>query len=331
MAIKVGINGFGRIGRLIYRIAYNDPELEFVAVNDITDAKTLAHLLRYDSVYGKAPFQIGSENDLLIVNGKRIKVFSERDPEKLPWGELGVDVVVESTGKFRAREDASKHLKAGAKKVFISAPAKAPDITFIIGINEKDYDKEKHHIISIGSCTTNGLAPIVKVLDENFGIEYGIMTTIHSYTADQRLIDAPHHDLRRGRAAAASIIPTTTGAAKVITVLFPHLKGKLTGVAVRVPTLCGSLIDLTVTLRQSATKEKINLAMKNAAEGALKGILAYSEEPLVSTDILGNPHSSIFDALLTYEIAQKMFKVFAWYDNEWGFSARMVDVLKMLI
>jgi len=312
-------------------VGFDDPELEFVAVNDIAKPQTLAHLLKYDTVYGKPSFDIKVEEDNLIVNGKRIKILSERDPADLPWEEMDVDIVVESTGLFRKREDASKHLKAGAKKVLISAPAKQPDISFLIGINEQDYDKERHHIVSIGSCTTNGLAPIVKVLDENFGIEYGIMTTIHSYTSTQNLIDGPHKDLRRGRAAAMSQIPTTTGAAKMITVIFPHLQGRLDGMAIRVPTVCGSLVDLTVTLKQKTSKKNLNLAMKNAAEGDLKGILDYSTDPIVSADILGNSHSSIFDSLLTYELDQTMFKVFAWYDNEWGFSARMVDTLKILL
>ena len=331
MAAKVAINGFGRIGRLVFRIGYNDPDLEFVAINDISSPENLAYLLKYDTVYGKFDGEIYAEGDFLVVNGKKIKVFKEYDPEKLPWKDLAVDIVVESTGKFRDREGATKHLKAGAKKVFISAPAKQPDITFVIGINEKEYDKDKHHIISIGSCTTNGLASVVKVLHENFGIAQGFMTTIHSYTNDQAIIDSPHKDFRRGRSAAMSMIPTTTGAAKMITVIFPELQGKFDGVAVRVPTVCGSLIDLTVTLKQNATVDDVNLAMKRASETTLKGILEYSTDPIVSTDILGNSHSSIFDSPFTMQLENKMFKIFTWYDNEWGFSTRMVDALKMLL
>jgi glyceraldehyde 3-phosphate dehydrogenase len=329
MAIKVGINGFGRIGRLVFRAARKS-NLEIVGINDITDAATLAHLLKYDSIHGKYDGEVGYDGGFLIVDGRKIKVTAEKDPTKLPWKELGVQVVVESTGIMKGKEDASKHMTAGAKKVLISAPAKGHDGTFVIGVNDKDYNKSKHDVISIGSCTTNGLAPIVKVLLDNFGIEKGFMTTIHSYTNDQRILDLPHKDLRRARAAALSMIPTSTGAAKAISEVIPEMKGKMDGIAIRVPTPDASLVDLAVILSKEATKEDINNAMKKAAEGPLKGILEYCAEPVVSADIIGNSHSSIFDAELTMAKGN-MAKVFSWYDNEWGFSCRMVDMLSKML
>ncbi|SYZ73951.1 glyceraldehyde-3-phosphate dehydrogenase A [Candidatus Zixiibacteriota bacterium] len=329
MAVKVGINGFGRIGRLVFKAARKS-NLDIVGINDITDAPTLAHLLKYDSIHGKYPGAISYDNGFLIVDGKKIKVTAERDASKLPWKELGVQVVVESTGIMKDKADASKHITAGAKKVLISAPAKGHDGTFVIGVNDKEYDKSKHDVISIGSCTTNGLAPVVKVLLDNFGIERGFMTTIHSYTNDQKILDLPHKDLRRARAAALSMIPTSTGAAKAISEVIPAMKGKMDGVAIRVPTPDASLVDLAVVLGKETTKEEINTAMKKAAEGSLKGILEYCTEPVVSVDIIGNTHSSIFDAELTM-VKGNMAKVFSWYDNEWGFSCRMVEMLEKMI
>ena len=330
MGVRIGINGFGRIGRLVLRAGYDDKALEFVAVNDITDAKTLAHLFKYDSIHGRFKGDVAGGNDSIKVNGKNIKIFAEKDPAALPWNDLGVDIVVESTGLFRTREKVSKHIEAGAKKVLISAPAKGHDGTFVLGVNADQFDKKRHHVISIGSCTTNCLAPIVKVLHDAFEIKTGFMTTVHSYTNDQRILDQPHGDLRRARAAAVSMIPTTTGAAKAISEAIPDMKGRLDGVAIRVPTPVGSLIDLVANLREEVSVESVNAAMKKAADGPMKGILQYTDEPIVSADIVGNPHSSIFDALSTMVMGSNMVKVFSWYDNEWGFSCRMIDMLKMM-
>ena len=330
MAVKVGINGFGRIGRNFFRAAYQDPALEIVAVNDITDAATLAHLLKYDSIHGRFEEKVEVRDGSLVVAGKAVKVFAAKDPAELPWKQLGVEVVIESTGKFTDREGAEKHLQAGARRVLISAPAKNPDATFVLGVNEKSYDPDKHRIISNASCTTNCLAPVAKVLLDSFGIERGLMTTIHAYTNDQRILDLPHKDLRRARAAAVSMIPTTTGAAKAVALVIPELKGKLDGMAIRVPTPNVSLVDLTVELSKAATAEEVNAAVKKAAEGPLKGILRYVEEPLVSIDFNHTPYSSEFDALSTKVIAGKMVKVLAWYDNEWGYSCRMADLAKLV-
>ncbi|MGZ8428594.1 MAG: type I glyceraldehyde-3-phosphate dehydrogenase [Candidatus Deferrimicrobiaceae bacterium] len=328
MAIKVGINGFGRIGRNFFRAAYKDPALDIVAVNDITDAKTLAHLLKYDSVHGRFDEKVEAKGDRLVVAGKEILVFAAKDPAELPWNKLGVQVVIESTGKFTDREGAEKHLKAGAKRVLISAPAKDPDATFVMGVNEKTYDPAKHRIISNASCTTNCLAPIAKVLLDAFGIERGLMTTIHSYTNDQKILDLPHKDLRRARAAGLSMIPTTTGAAKAVALVIPELKGKLDGMAIRVPTSNVSLVDLTVELSKPATAEEVNGAIKKASEGPLKGILQYVDEPLVSVDFNHTSYSAEFDALSTKVIQGRMVKVLAWYDNEWGYSCRLMDLAK---
>ena len=330
MSVTIGINGFGRIGRLVLRAGYRDPGLEFVAINDITDAKTLAHLFKYDSIHGRFKGDTKEGNDSFEVDGKSIRIFAERDPAEIPWGDLGVDVVVESTGLFRTKEAASKHLQAGAKKVLISAPAKGHDGTFVQGVNFDQFDRKKHNIISIGSCTTNCLAPIVKVLHDNFKIARGFMTTIHAYTNDQRILDLPHSDLRRARSAALSMIPTTTGAAKAISEVIPEMKGRLDGVSVRVPTPVGSLVDLVADLETEVSVESVNASMRKAAEGPMKGVLQYTEEPIVSVDIVGNPHSSIFDALSTMVTGGSMVKVFSWYDNEWGFSCRMVDMLKRM-
>ncbi|MCK4372777.1 MAG: type I glyceraldehyde-3-phosphate dehydrogenase [candidate division Zixibacteria bacterium] len=328
--MKVGINGFGRIGRLVFRAA-KGTDIEFVGINDITDAKTLAHLLKYDSVHGRFQGKVSCSDKEIIVDGKAIPISAERDPAKLPWKALGADVILECTGLFRSREDAGKHITAGAKKVLISAPAKGHDGTFIPGVNCRGYDKNKHHIISIGSCTTNCLAPVAKVLLDNFGIVKGFMTTIHSYTMDQRTLDAPHKDLRRARAAAVSMIPTTTGAAKAIAEVIPELKGKMDGCAIRVPTPDGSMVDLAVILEKETTAEEINAAMKKAAatEGLARA-LEYCEDPIVSCDIVGNPHGSILDSGMT--AAQGNFaKVFSWYDNEWGFCNRMIDMMKIML
>jgi glyceraldehyde 3-phosphate dehydrogenase len=329
MTIKVGINGFGRIGRNVFRAGLKDKEIDFVAVNDITDAKTLAHLLKYDSVHGKLP-EVKLENDTILVGERRLKVLSERDPSNLPWKDLGAEVVIESTGIFRDREGASKHLSAGAKKVVISAPAKGEDITIVMGVNENKYNYKKHHIISNASCTTNCLAPATKVLNDTFGIEKGTMTTIHSYTADQKLMDLPHKDLRRARAAALSIIPTTTGAAKAVTLVIPELKGKLNGMAFRVPTPNVSVVDLSVVLKKKVSAEEINQAFKEASQGNLKGILDYSEEPLVSKDFNGNAYSSIIDGLSTLVVDGNLAKIIAWYDNEWAYSCRILDLIKYI-
>ncbi len=326
--VKVGINGFGRIGRNLFRAAYEaGSELEFVAVNDITDPETLAHLLKYDSILGRFPGEVEAGDGSITVDGNEIKVLAERDPAALPWGELGVDVVIESTGLFTKRPDASKHLDAGAKKVIISAPATDPDVTVALGVNfERDYDPESHNIISNASCTTNCLAPVAKVLNDSVGIERGLMTTIHAYTADQRLQDMPHKDLRRARAAALNLIPASTGAAKAVGLVLPELNGKLSGTAVRAPVPTGSLVDLTFQASRETTAEEINAAVREAAEGPLAGILAYTEDPIVSTDIVKDTHSSIFDAEQTIVIDGDFVKVFAWYDNEWGYSNRVVEL-----
>lgn len=326
MAIRVGINGFGRIGRNVLRASLNEPKLEFVAINDITDAETLAHLLRYDSVHGQLDADIIAEDNALVVNGKRIEIIQERDPGKLPWGNLGVDIALESTGLFTAREQASLHLSAGAKKVIISAPAKNPDITVCYGVNHTKYNPAAHHIISNASCTTNCLSPVAKVLHESFGITHGLMTTVHAYTNDQRILDLPHSDIRRARAAAQSMIPTSTGAARAVGEVLPELKGKLDGMAVRVPTANVSVVDLVAELGRTASADAVNHAMRTAAEGPLKGVLQYCEEELVSVDFNGNPHSSIFDSALTKVMDDNFVKVLSWYDNEWGFSNRMRDM-----
>ncbi len=323
---KVGINGFGRIGREVFRVAFTNPDVEVVAVNDLTDAETLAHLLKYDSVHGTFPHEVTVDGDCIVVDGKKVQVLAQTDPAKLPWGELGVEIVVESTGRFTDGPKAAAHIEAGAKKVIISAPAKQEDITIVMGVNEDKYDPANHHIISNASCTTNCLAPFTKVLMEKFGIESGLMTTVHSYTNDQRILDLPHKDLRRARAAACSIIPTTTGAAKAVALVLPELKGKLNGFAMRVPTPNVSITDLTVLLQKDTTAEEINAALKEAAEGKLKGILGYNELPLVSRDYNGCPLSSIVDGLSTMMVGPRMAKVVSWYDNEWGYSNRVVDL-----
>jgi glyceraldehyde 3-phosphate dehydrogenase len=329
MTIKVGINGFGRIGRNVFRAGLKDKEIDFVAVNDITDAETLAHLLKYDSIYGILP-GVKAEGDTIFVQERSLKVLKEKDPSNLPWRKLGVDIVIESTGIFIDKEGATKHLTAGAKKVIISAPAKNEDITIVMGVNEDKYLPEKHHIISNASCTTNCLAPVAKVLNDFFGIEKGTMTTIHSYTADQRLMDSPHKDLRRARAAALSIIPTKTGATKAVSLVIPELKGKLNGMAFRVPTPNVSVVDLAVLLKRKVSVEEINQAFKEASQGDLKGILDYTEEPLVSKDFNGNSNSSIVDGLSTMVIDDNLAKIIAWYDNEWGYSCRIIDLLKYI-
>ncbi len=331
MAIRIGINGFGRIGRLVYRAGLKNKDLEFVAVNDIADAETLAHLLKYDSVHGTLEGAVKPVDGGISVNGKELKTFCIREPEQLPWKELGVDVVLESTGKFTDRAGAEKHLKAGAKKVVVSAPAKNPDVTFVLGINQEVYDKTKHNIISMGSCTTNGLAPITKILHREFGIECGLMTTIHAYTNDQVIQDEPHKDLRRARAAALSMIPTTTGAAKAISEVIPELKGRLDGLAIRVPLPNVSIVDFVATLSKATTKEEVNEKFRQYADGPMKGILLCSDEPLVSRDFNGNSHSSIVDMPNTFMIGGNMVKVLAWYDNEWGFSCRMVELFSYLM
>ena len=333
MAIKVGINGFGRIGRLVFRAMVNDPEIEVVAVNDLGDIPTMAHLLKYDSVHGRAFDVVEVTEEGFVADGHAVKVLSEREPSNLPWGELGVDVVVESTGIFKTGELASKHIEAGARKVVITCPAKGEDITVVMGVNDGKYDAEKHSIVSNASCTTNCLAPVAKVLLENFGIKRGYMNTIHAYTNDQKILDLPHKDLRRARAAAMSITPTTPGAARAVSLVLPELAGKLDGFATRVPTPDGSMVDLTVELEREVTVEEINAAMKEAAEGELAGILAYTEDPIVSIDIVDDPHSSIFDAGLTMVMGGKsnLVKVVSWYDNEWGYSNRVKDLVKIMM
>ena len=330
MAVKVGINGFGRIGRNVLRAALNNSNIDVVAVNDLTDANMLAHLLKYDSVHGKLDAEVSVNGNNLVVNGKEIIVKAERDPANLAWGDLGVEVVIESTGRFTKREDAAKHLEAGAKKVVISAPANNEDLTIVMGVNEDQYDPANHHVLSNASCTTNCLAPFAKVLHEKFGIKRGMMTTIHSYTNDQQILDLPHKDYRRARAAAENMIPTTTGAAKAVALVLPELKGKLNGMAVRVPTPNVSLVDLVAELDKEVTAEEVNAALKAAAEGELKGILQYSEEPLVSNDYNGDPHSSSVDGLSTMVMEGNMVKVVSWYDNETGYSTRVVDLVEYL-
>jgi glyceraldehyde 3-phosphate dehydrogenase len=333
MTVKVGINGFGRIGRNIFRAAHAaDADLEVVAVNDITDSATLAHLLKYDSILGRFPGSVAAAEGAIEVDEAQIKVLAERDPAALPWADLGVEVVIESTGLFTARDDAAQHLEAGARKVIISAPAKEPDVTVALGVNFDDaYDPEQHHVISNASCTTNCLAPMAKVLNDAIGIEQGLMTTIHAYTADQRLQDLPHKDLRRARAAAINLVPTTTGAAKALGLVLPELDGKLNGVAVRAPVATGSMVDLVFTASRETSVEEVNAAAKAAAEGPLEGILSYTEDPIVSTDIVGDPHSSVFDAGQTMVLGGRMVKAVAWYDNEWGYSNRCVELAEKVL
>jgi glyceraldehyde 3-phosphate dehydrogenase len=331
MAVRIGINGFGRIGRNMLRASWNDPAVEYVAVNDITDARTLAHLLKYDSVLGVFPEQVSSTDDAVVVNGKKVRVLAEKEVGRLPWKELGVSLVVEATGKYTKRPDAVQHIeKGGAERVIISAPATDPDTTIVMGVNERTYDPAKHRVISNASCTTNCLAPVAKVLHEAFGVEKGFMTTIHSYTNDQRILDQPHKDLRRARAAAVSQIPTTTGAAKAVGLVLPELKGKVDGIAIRVPTPNVSLVDLVAVVGKRTTAEEVNAAFKNASEGALKGILGYTEEPLVSVDFMHDPRSGIVDALSTKVMDGNLVKVLAWYDNEWAYSLRLVDLAKYI-
>ena len=331
MSTKIGINGFGRIGRNVFRAALKDPDIEVVAVNDITDAATLAHLLKYDSVLGILDADIRAGENAIIVDGNPIKVFSERDPGNLPWSSLEIPIVIEATGLFRKRTDAAKHLEqGGADKVIISAPGVDPDVTLVLGVNEEQYDPEQHHIISNASCTTNCLAPPTKVLHEEFGIQKAFMTTIHAYTGDQRLLDAPHKDLRRARAAAVSQIPTSTGAAKAVGLVMPELNGKIDGVAVRVPTANVSVVDLVALLERDVTADEVNGALKAAAQGKLKGILDYTELPLVSVDFMSNPNSSIVDGLFTRVIQGNLVKIFSWYDNEWGYSCRLVDLVRYI-
>jgi len=327
MAIKVGINGFGRIGRNFFRACADNPEIEIVGINDLTDAYTLAHLLKYDSVHGIFSKPVEAKGNAIVVDGREIEVTAIKDPAQLPWKDLGVDVVIESTGVFRDREGAGKHLEAGAKKVVISAPGKNPDLTVVLGVNGDEYDPANHHIISNASCTTNCLAPVAKVLNDEFGIVKGYMVTVHAYTNDQRILDLPHKDLRRARAAAVNIIPTTTGAAKAVGEVLPELKGKLDGTARRVPVPDGSLVDLTVILEKNVTEEEINQKVKEYAEGKMNGILQYTEDPIVSQDIVGNPYSSIFDALSTKVIGGNLVHVLSWYDNEWGYSNRLKDLV----
>ncbi|MGA9371555.1 MAG: type I glyceraldehyde-3-phosphate dehydrogenase [Solirubrobacterales bacterium] len=332
MAVKVGINGFGRIGRNLFRAALEaGSDLEFVAVNDLVDAETMAHLLKYDTVLGRFPGEIEVSAGGITVDGKELKVLNERDPAALPWEDLGVEVVIESTGLFTGRDDAAKHLEAGARKVIISAPAKEPDITVVLGVNFDTYDPEKHDIISNASCTTNCLAPVAKVLNDTVGIERGLMTTIHAYTADQRLQDMPHKDLRRARAAAMNLIPTSTGAAKAVGLVLPDLAGKLSGISVRAPVITGSLVDLTCDVSKETSEEEINAAMREAAAGPLSGILKYTEDPIVSTDIVTDPHSSIFDAEQTVVVDGTFVKLLSWYDNEWGYAKRCVDLAEKVL
>ena len=327
MAIKVGINGFGRIGRNVVRAALNNPGIEIVAANDLTDTATLAHLLKYDSTLGQIKAEVSVDGDSVVVNGKKIKVFAIKDPAEIDWSSLGVQIVVESTGRFTNAKDAAKHMRGTVKKVIISAPGTDEDITLVLGVNDKSYDAAKHNIVSNASCTTNCLAPVVKVLDEAFGVERGTMTTIHSYTNDQPVLDFPHKDLRRARAAALNMIPTSTGAAKAIGLVLPHLKGKLDGYSMRVPTPNVSVVDFVAILKKDATAEEVNAALLKASSGDLKGILGYTVDPVVSSDMMHNPNSSIVDSLLTKVIGGNMLKVVAWYDNEWGYSSRVVDLV----
>jgi glyceraldehyde 3-phosphate dehydrogenase len=333
MAVRVGINGFGRIGRNFFRAAKAaNADIDFVGVNDLTDNKTLAHLLKYDSILGPYPGTVELDGDDIVVDGDRLRVLAERDPAALPWSDLGAEVVLESTGLFTKRADAAKHLEAGARKVVISAPATEPDVTVVLGVNfDSDYDKDQHHVISNASCTTNCLAPMAKVIHDTVGIKHGLMTTIHAYTADQRLQDLPHKDLRRARAAAINLIPASTGAAKAVGLVLPALNGKLSGFAVRAPVPTGSVVDLTFEAERACTPEDVNEAMKAAADGPLKGILQYTEDPIVSSDIVSNPHSSIFDSQLTVGIDGTMIKAISWYDNEWGYSNRCVDLVQQLL
>ncbi len=328
--VKVAINGFGRIGRNFFRASFGIKDFEIVAINDITDAHTLAHLLKYDSVMGKYDKEVSYEGDYLIVDGRKIRVFAIKDPGEIPWSDYGVDIVIESTGRFRDREGASKHLRGTVKKVIISAPAKEPDVTVVLGVNHHIYDPEKHHIISNASCTTNCFAPVTKVIDENFGIVHGQMVTVHSYTNDQRILDLPHKDLRRARAAAVSMIPTTTGAAKAIMEVLPHLKGKLHAISIRVPTPDASLIDFVVEVKKETTDEEVKEAFIKAAQGELKGILAVTEEPLVSTDYIKNPYSATVDLPFVKVVDGTLIKVLAWYDNEWGYSNRLAELAEMV-
>ncbi|MBN8729336.1 MAG: type I glyceraldehyde-3-phosphate dehydrogenase [Acidobacteria bacterium] len=330
MAIKVGINGFGRIGRNVFRAGFNNPNVEFVATNDLTDTKTLAHMLKYDSILGPLDADVKAEGDAIVVNGKALKVFATKDPAEIDWSSLGAEIVIESTGRFTKAEDASKHLRGTVKKVIISAPASGEDVTLVLGVNDSAYDPAKHKVISNASCTTNCLAPFVKVLQEQFGIEKGSMTTIHSYTNDQNVLDFPHKDLRRARAAAVNMIPTSTGAAKAIGLVMPELKGKLDGYAMRVPTPNVSVVDLVAVMKTEVTAEAVNAALKAAAEGPLKGILAFTMDPVVSTDMLRNPNSSIVDGQLTKVVGGTLLKVVAWYDNEWGYSNRVIDLVGFL-
>ncbi len=327
MAVRVGINGFGRIGRNLFRVAFPHPEINIVGVNDLADAKTLAHLLKYDSVHGVFPHEIESKEDALLIGNQSIRITREKDPALLPWKEMDVDIVVEATGRFVDRSSAQKHITAGSQKVIISAPGKSPDVTVVLGVNEDRYDPKQHSIVSNASCTTNCLAPLAKVLSDHFGIKRGLMTTVHSYTNDQQLLDLPHKDLRRGRAANLSMIPTTTGAAKALSVVLPELEGKLDGMAIRVPTPNVSLIDLVVELESDANEASVRAAICTAAQGEMAGILQYTELPLVSIDLRGNPHSSIVDGTLTKIIGDRMVKVIAWYDNEWGYSCRIRDLI----
>ena len=331
MSIRVGINGFGRIGRNFLRASANAPAIEIIADNDITDAKTLAHLLKYDTVLGHFKGTVSVDGDSIVVNGRKIKVLAEKEVGNLPWKDLGVEIVIESTGRYTKRPDVIQHIeKGGARKVIVSAPAADPDATLVMGVNEKTYDPAKHYVISNASCTTNCLAPVAKVLHEGWGIEKGFMTTIHSYTNDQKILDAPHKDLRRARAAAVAQIPTTTGAAKAVGLVLPELKGKIDGIAIRVPTPNVSIVDLVAVLKNKATAEEINAAFVKASQGALKGILAYTDEPLVSVDFMSNPNSAIVDGLSTKVLGDDLIKVLAWYDNEWGYSCRLIDLVKYI-
>src|SRR5213593_287853 len=330
MAVRIGINGFGRIGRNVLRASLGDPELNFLAINDLTDAKTLAYLLKYDSIHGTLKATVEAHDDHLVVDGKSIQVLAKKDPKELPWKDLGVDLVIESTGRFTDREGASRHLSAGAKRVIITAPAKDPDVTLVLGVNEQTYDPRSHQVISNASCTTNCLAPVAKVLLENFGIRHGVMTTIHSYTNDQQLLDLPHKDLRRARAAAVSMVPTSTGAAKALHLVLPQLKGKMDGPAIRVPTPNVSLVDLAVETEKDCDNASVNDAFRRASHGSLKGILEYSEAPIVSIDLKGDPHSATLDGPLTIVLEHRLVKVIAWYDNEWGYSCRVRDLIKLI-
>jgi glyceraldehyde 3-phosphate dehydrogenase len=328
--MRVAINGFGRIGRLVLRAALGEPTLEIVAVNDVADGATLAHLLKYDSVHGKLSCEVGTDGDTLVVDGRRIRALAERDPKKLPWKDMEVEVVLESTGLFASRDKAAAHLDAGARRVIVSAPCKEADVTLVLGVNESAYDPARHQVVSNASCTTNCLAPVVKVLHDHWGVRRGWMTTIHAYTNDQRILDLPHKDLRRARAAGVNQIPTSTGAARAIGLVIPELKGKLDGIAVRVPVPNGSVVDLVAELEKTTTRDEMNAAMRAAAAGPLRGILEYSEEELVSTDVLRNPHSSIYDAKMSGVMGGNLVKVLSWYDNEWGFSCRVVDLLRLM-